>query len=144
MTFSFLSQFHEHPIVFPITAVFVLWLTRLIIVRLNQERKIKALGGHAAFRHASPLGLPFIYEAVKAGRNYSDYTFWLNNFLQYGNESNPYTWETRLLNLRIIQTADEENIKAILATQFHDFGKGKSFNEDFHAFLGDSMIPPIS
>ena len=37
-------------------------------------------------------------------------------------------------------TKDEENIKAILATQFADYGKGEKFNQDWHAFLGDSIF----
>jgi cytochrome P450 len=37
-------------------------------------------------------------------------------------------------------TSDEVNIKAILATQFNDYGKGEQFNKDWHAFLGDSIF----
>jgi cytochrome P450 len=37
-------------------------------------------------------------------------------------------------------TFDEVNIKAILATQFNDYGKGEEFNRDWHAFLGDSIF----
>jgi cytochrome P450 len=37
-------------------------------------------------------------------------------------------------------TADEANIKAILATQFADYGKGADFNRDWHDFLGDSIF----
>jgi len=40
--------------------------------------------------------------------------------------------------MRLILTADEENIKAILATQFGDYGKGAQFNSEWHDFLGDS------
>jgi cytochrome P450 len=42
--------------------------------------------------------------------------------------------------LRCIFTADPENIKAILATQFTDYGKGKPFHEDWKDFLGDSIF----
>lgn len=41
--------------------------------------------------------------------------------------------------MRLVLTADEENIKAILATQFGDYGKGAQFNSEWHDFLGDSM-----
>lgn len=41
---------------------------------------------------------------------------------------------------RIIFTADDQNIKAILATQFADYGKGAQFNKDWHGFLGDSIF----
>lgn len=37
-------------------------------------------------------------------------------------------------------TADPENAKAIFATQFHDFGKGKEFIEIFHDLLGRSIF----
>ena len=37
-------------------------------------------------------------------------------------------------------TADPENIKAILTTQFSDYGKGKPFHDDWKDFLGDSIF----
>lgn len=42
--------------------------------------------------------------------------------------------------LRCIFTADPENIKAILATQFTDYGKGQPFHDDWREFLGDSIF----
>lgn len=33
------------------------------------------------------------------------------------------TVEFTILGRRVIQTADPENIKAVLATQFHDYGR---------------------
>lgn len=41
---------------------------------------------------------------------------------------------------RIINTADPENIKAILATQFQDYGKGEPFHKGWVEFLGDSIF----
>jgi cytochrome P450 len=51
-----------------------------------------------------------------------------------------YTGETNALGRRTIMTADPENIKAILATQFSDYGKGELFHEEFKDFLGDSIF----
>lgn len=51
-----------------------------------------------------------------------------------------YTVEGRLLFQRIILTADPENIKAILATQFTDYGKGEPFHQEWKPFLGDSIF----
>jgi len=45
--------------------------------------------------------------------------------------------EFNAVNQRCFLTIDPENIKAILATQFEDYGKGKPFNEAWHDFLGD-------
>lgn len=41
---------------------------------------------------------------------------------------------------RMILTADPENIKAILATQFSDYGKGEPFHRDWKDFLGDGIF----
>lgn len=45
-----------------------------------------------------------------------------------------------LLNARVILTADPENIKAILTTQFESFGKGPNFHAEWEEFLGDSIF----
>ena len=54
--------------------------------------------------------------------------------------SGAYTAEARPMGNRIIFTADPENIKAILATQFGDFGKGEPFHREWSEFLGDSIL----
>ena len=43
-------------------------------------------------------------------------------------------------NIRVIFTADPENIKAILTTQFNDYGKGERFHKEWEAFLGDGIF----
>jgi cytochrome P450 len=50
------------------------------------------------------------------------------------------TAEGRIAGRRILFTADPENIKAILATQFGDYGKGEPFHREWKAFLGDSIF----
>lgn len=58
----------------------------------------------------------------------------------WGNPNNPHTIESYLAGQRAILTDDPENMKAILATQFKDFGKGESFHQDWKEFLGDSIF----
>lgn len=41
---------------------------------------------------------------------------------------------------RIIFTNDPDNIKAILAGQFSDYGKGEEFHQEWKEFLGDSIF----
>jgi hypothetical protein len=53
---------------------------------------------------------------------------------------NKWTSEAAPGGLRCMFTAEPENIKAILATQFTDYGKGKPFHDDWRAFLGDSIF----
>ncbi|KAI4125952.1 MAG: hypothetical protein LQ338_004008 [Usnochroma carphineum] len=53
------------------------------------------------------------------------------------------TVETLVANQRIIFTSDPENIRAILASQFQDYGppgKGQVFHEDWKDFLGDGIF----
>lgn len=57
-----------------------------------------------------------------------------------GHPENPYSVELYAGWVRVIFTADPENIKAILATHFNDYGKGEHFNKDWHPFLGDSTL----
>lgn len=45
-----------------------------------------------------------------------------------------------LANIQAIFTADPENIKAILTTQFDDYGKGERFHEEWREFLGDGIF----
>lgn len=52
----------------------------------------------------------------------------------------PYTVETITIGGRLVLTADEENVKAILATQFADYGKGPQFRKEWKDFLGLSMF----
>ncbi|RMZ83305.1 hypothetical protein DV738_g1162, partial [Chaetothyriales sp. CBS 135597] len=52
-----------------------------------------------------------------------------------------YTCEVHLFSsLRIILTADPDNMKAILTTQFQDYGKGELFHKQWREFLGDSIF----
>lgn len=58
----------------------------------------------------------------------------------YFKDSTNWTTEARIFNQRIVFTADPENVKAILALQFSDYGKGEPFHEEWKDFLGDSIF----
>ena len=61
-------------------------------------------------------------------------------FRRWGRGPSPYTFEFWVAGDRLIFTAEPDNVKAILATQFGDYGKGKDFNNEWHPFLGDSIF----
>lgn len=63
---------------------------------------------------------------------------WRKFFTSHGEGG--WTIEARPGGERVILTADVENIKAILATQFGDYGKGEPFHRDWKEFLGDSIF----
>lgn len=122
-----------------VVAFLFAFVAQNVAARHREERRIQALGGHAPMaRSWLPFGLALTYDAIKSKLNHRDEEFWASGFRDYGHPSRPYTIEKYIMGRRIIVTADEDNIKATLATQFHDFGKGRMFNEDWHDFLGDS------
>jgi hypothetical protein len=75
-----------------------------------------------------------------------NHEFWFQIFESYGHTKNPYTVEAITIRERIIFTSDEENVKAILATQFQDYGKGPQFRKEWKEFLGlsESCLSPMS
>jgi hypothetical protein len=106
-----------------------------------ETHRIQALGGRAPRRRRLlPGGFDVLYKVVSTALRNDALSFWHEGFREYGNPNNPYTIETNIGNQRLVLTADPENIKAILATQFNDYGKGEQFNKDWHDFLGDSIF----
>lgn len=84
-------------------------------------------------------GAGLIYEAVKGTIKHKNLETWNSWFTTpQGNLS--YTVEAKPAGRRIVFTADPENIKAILATQFASYGKGKPFHDEWKEFLGDSIF----
>lgn len=78
-----------------------------------------------------------VIDAVKSTKASRNLEQWRDG---YFGRSNRWTVEARVLNQRIVFTADTENIKAILATQFTDYGKGEPFHAEWSDFLGDSIF----
>ncbi|KAF9630735.1 Cytochrome P450 [Lasiodiplodia theobromae] len=131
---------HTSPVALAVLAV-LLYLVRALASRVNAASRLRALGGCAPVRTTYlPLGLDLVYTAVKATLGNASYDFWLDLFRTAGNPTNPYTVEAAVGGVRTIFTADPDNIKAILATQFADYGKGERFNQEWHDFLGDSIF----
>lgn len=81
------------------------------------------------------IALDFVYYGIRSTIAHKNMELWRDVFF-----SNSWTCEMRILNQRVCFTADPENIKAMLATQFHDFGKGEQFHREWAPFLGDSIF----
>ncbi|RDW85084.1 hypothetical protein BP6252_02674 [Coleophoma cylindrospora] len=115
--------------------------TILVLLKIKQwisvERQIRALGGHAPrIKTWLPADLDMIAKAVNATITHKNLQGWQAFFAG----SSRYTVEAVPAGQRVIFTADPENIKAILATQFTDYGKGEPFHRDWHDFLGDGIF----
>lgn len=74
---------------------------------------------------------------MKAAKAEKSYERWLEVSPP---EKGIFTSEARLLCRRVVFTSEPENIKAVLATQFADYGKGEIFHEQWKPFLGDSIF----
>ncbi|ROV97644.1 hypothetical protein VSDG_04644 [Cytospora chrysosperma] len=114
------------------------------ISRIQENHRIKKLGARARSVPARlPWALDIIYCTVQATINHKNLEKWYDYFRESGTDmdgNGMFTAELRALNRRTVFTADPENIKAILATQFQDFGKGEIFHNEWREFLGDSIF----
>lgn len=91
----------------------------------------------SAATNAIILGLDFLAASIKATLTRQNYTHWRDTFFR---NATLWTTEVRVLDERVIFTADPENIKALLTTQFSHFGKGDQFRKAWGDFLGDSIF----
>ncbi|KAI8632582.1 glycoside hydrolase family 20 protein [Xylariaceae sp. FL1651] len=114
--------------------IFVLWRTYL---KINETVRLRTLGARAP-RIVSrfPFGLDVIAKQVEGTIKYKNF----ETFKELVKPAPEYTVEGRMLGRRVLLTADPENIKAILATQFSDYGKGEPFHREWKEFLGDSIF----
>lgn len=109
------------------------WTTYII-----ESIRIHKLGSKAPLRTTYlPYGIDMVASTLNQAVKQKNYELWINMFRKYGRGG--YTIEANLVR-RIVLTADPDNVKAILATQFKDFGKGEEFNRDWFAFLGNGMF----
>lgn len=81
------------------------------------------------------------YEVVTQSLIDKNYELWVNMFKKWA----PGRWTIEAgAGQRVILTAEPENIKAILATQFKEYGKGQQFHDDWFDFLGNGASVPSS
>lgn len=103
---------------------------------VSQESRIDSKGLRAPIlRTFTPWNLGVLFQAVWYFLHHRNHEFWDKIFKQ-GNPNLPYTLESIFFGQRIVFTADEDNVKAILATQFGDYGKGPQFRREWKDFLG--------
>lgn len=120
-------------------ALLVLYIAYAAIAKASFNAKLRTLGARAPARGTwAPFQIDLAYSIVKAALDDTMYEFWVHTFEKYS-RNGCYTVETGI-GERVIMTADPENIKAILATQFKDYGKGEQFHKDFEDFLGDGTL----
>lgn len=117
-------------------AAAALFIGYRVLQRFFFDARIRKLGARAPVRKTYfPYGLDMAYEVITFALKDKTYDMWVGMFEKWCGPGR-YTIEAGI-GERVILTADPENIKAILATQFKDYGKGEQFRKDWHAFLGN-------
>ena len=111
-----------------------------IFSSIHERVSIRFLGGvPPTVPNYLPFGLDIIFRSIRASLHHLDLEFWLWLF-DHRRNPHSHTIDVCIGGQRFIFTADLENIKAILTTQFQDYGKGKPFHDDWKDFLGDSIF----
>ncbi|KAI5838380.1 cytochrome P450 [Morchella snyderi] len=105
--------------------------------KIRQNLRIRKLGGRAPNINPYPFlfGMDVILDAMRMAWKNQNFELWRRRF-----DGSGHTVEMELFGQRIIITEDPENIKAILASQFSDYGKGKDFHRQWLPFLGNSIF----
>ncbi|KAK4870213.1 hypothetical protein LT330_005267 [Penicillium expansum] len=124
-----------------------LWLLGLFVAfcvfrKFQASAQIALLGVRAPkIRFHLPYALDFIFQGYQANQVNRDIEFWDSKLGQAGGLTNVKTAELDAgLSTRMVITKDPENIKALLTSQFADYGKGDSFHQEWKEFLGDSIF----
>ena len=128
-------------LIFGLAVVFI----RATVIQVKEDRKIRALGGFGTARGYTwaPFGLDFLYRGLKAAVGHQVPQFWikvLSDAKRPADLPPPTTVDCRVTGERFLFTIDPENVKALLAAQFSDYGKSEIFHNDWKDFLGDSIF----
>jgi hypothetical protein len=117
----------------------VLYFAYNIVLRLQKDAHIRKLGARAPIRRSYlPWSVDFAYDVLTHAMNDQMFEMWNGIFAKWAGPG-LYTLEAGV-GERVILTAEPENIKAILATQFKDYGKGEAFRKDWYKFLGNGIF----
>lgn len=86
-------------------------------------------------------GLHFVWGITSHALSEESLKFLHNCFTRAGHgRKHPNTFEVRIGGSRTVFTADPDNIKALLTSQFDSFGKGKRFRRDWSGLVGNSLF----
>lgn len=106
------------------------WIYHVGAVRHKKHR------GPPRVPYYLPFGLDNMWELTQYSRRHISYKLVEKNILR----TKSTTYEVQLPGMKTYITVDPANVKAILATQFQDFGKGPLFYESWKEFLGNGIF----
>ena len=134
-----LDHIFAHPFLYSLLLLTSSWVYSSI-AKLRENRAITKLASLAPrVRSYLPFGADILYRSVSHTNNDRDIVFWEWLF-SWSPNPHSKTIEVDMARRRWIFTADPDNMRAILTTQFEDFGKGEQFHEIWKPFLGNSIF----
>ena len=124
-------------------ALLLVYISYLALSRVIQSRRhaqeAARLGCKPLYRapHKLPLGVDFTYALRKADGNRRVPAFFVDYYESHGR---PNTWIQKHAGNDIFITVEPKNIQAMLATQFKDFGLGRTRRPNMFPMLGDGIF----
>jgi hypothetical protein len=105
------------------------------------DAKLRKLGARAPIVPSYlPFSLDIIYNSVVHTISDKNYELWVGMFTRAKCPPGSWTARATIAGQPIVFTADPENMKAILATQFKQYGKGQEFENNWNDFLGHGIF----
>ncbi|PCG93404.1 Cytochrome P450, E-class, CYP52 [Penicillium occitanis (nom. inval.)] len=125
----------EHPILTGLVLLVLFLIIRNLYLSFQSHQRAKALGCLPAVHGPSgPFGISFFLQVAKAAREGTRIQLHDSLFKKYGP-----TFNQKTPSNDVLFTIDPENIKAILTSQFNDFGLGHRA-KTFWPLLGDGIF----
>ena len=118
-----------------LVAIYLLYALYHLTNRLVLQRRLNAHWPKVSSPWWSPFGLDWIYEIISYSSRFENL-----ELCRIKHEKHGLTPLSYVLGQNFLTTNDPENVKAVLATQFQDFGKGPNFHAIWFDFLGNSIF----
>ncbi|KAI8634103.1 cytochrome P450 [Xylariaceae sp. FL1651] len=122
--------------------ILLLYIGYQIILSVKRNAAIRRLGGQRAYiLYGNPVSASYwVWRTIKQASQYKTAELYHNIFESLPYESRHAYEHQSTPKTRTIETREPAHIKAILAGDFHSFGKGPTFHKYWSPFLGDSIF----
>ena len=116
----------------------VYWIGYSLYENRRHAKRAEQLGCKSPARrqHRLPLGIDLVWQLVQADKK----QMLPNELLGIHKQMGKASWIQQVMGTDIIVSNEPENIKAVLATQFHDFEIGPQRRGNFFPMFGNGIF----